>query len=351
MTERYDGDDRESRTAFRAYDSVSEPVSGRTPWQIWRDSCAWQAARATPADTKGRLIAALINANEKAARAEMPHINVYECIDIIRQLDCATPADQVPLGWAWERRYSNGGYTRRFCATEDEARELAKDGESLGSPDLVYPFFVRATPADHSVPVARVVNREPYLDGSPHPGKTLDWRLRGCEDDLPVGTELYIAPQPPQNAADHIVDANKKVDADHSSPQFEAVKNAGSQLANCAFNLAQRPGEKLSLVNCKTLDTCRKDWDAAIHALKDAQSVRDEWIPVSERLPEQHEWVLVSDGTWSAIGTHLDDEDLEPSKRWMDESAELIESNGIKITHWMPMPAPPQKPVSDEVKP
>jgi hypothetical protein len=83
----------------------------------------------------------------------------------------------------------------------------------------------------------------------------------------------------------------------------------------------------------------------------DAQSVRDAWISVDERLPEQHEWVLVSDGTWSAIGMHLDDEDLEPNKRWMDESAELIESTGIKITHWMPMPAPPQKPVSDEVKP
>lgn len=50
MNERYDGDDRESRTAFRAYDTLSEPVSGRTPWQIWRDACAWQASRATPAD-------------------------------------------------------------------------------------------------------------------------------------------------------------------------------------------------------------------------------------------------------------------------------------------------------------
>lgn len=105
--------------------------------------------------------------------------------------------------------------------------------------------------------------------------------------------------------------------------------------------------------------TCLVQWATAVDELQaaratpadhivdankkvDAQSVRDAWIPVSERLPEQHEWVLVSDGTWSAIGTHLDDEDLEPNKRWMDESAELIESNGIKITHWQPLPQPPK---------
>jgi hypothetical protein len=41
--EAWDGDSKESRTAFRAYDSIAEPVSEKTPWQIWRDACAWQA--------------------------------------------------------------------------------------------------------------------------------------------------------------------------------------------------------------------------------------------------------------------------------------------------------------------
>jgi hypothetical protein len=44
---RYDGDNRESRAAFRNYDTVAEPVSQKTPWQIWRDACAWQAALAS----------------------------------------------------------------------------------------------------------------------------------------------------------------------------------------------------------------------------------------------------------------------------------------------------------------
>ena len=112
MTERYDGDDRESRTAFRAYDSVSEPVSSRTPWQIWRDACAWQAAR-------------------------------------------ATPADQEPFAWAYK------------CG--DQVHLHTKKLDHYYSMDF----------------------GETYVKGIP----------------------LYAAPQPPQNAADHIVDANKKVEA------------------------------------------------------------------------------------------------------------------------------------------
>lgn len=43
-------------------------------------------------------------------------------------------------------------------------------------------------------PVAEVQQREPYLDGSPNPMKQLKWTLPNCEDDLPVGTKLYLVP-------------------------------------------------------------------------------------------------------------------------------------------------------------
>lgn len=49
--------------------------------------------------------------------------------------------------------------------------------------------------------VAEVVQREPFLDGSPNPMKELRWSLRNCEDDLPVGTKLYTTPPQPQDAA------------------------------------------------------------------------------------------------------------------------------------------------------
>ncbi|OJB45898.1 hypothetical protein BGV57_03220 [Burkholderia ubonensis] len=46
----FDGDSEDTRTAFRAYDQL-EPVSRRTPWQIWRDACAWHARAATASAT------------------------------------------------------------------------------------------------------------------------------------------------------------------------------------------------------------------------------------------------------------------------------------------------------------
>jgi hypothetical protein len=54
------------------------------------------------------------------------------------------------LGWAWERRYLNGGYSRKFCVSEFDARELAKDGENLPAHDLVYPFYA-APPAQTAI--------------------------------------------------------------------------------------------------------------------------------------------------------------------------------------------------------
>jgi len=48
----YDGDSEHSRAAFRAYDDRVS-VSARTPWQIWRDACAWQAALTSPAKVGG----------------------------------------------------------------------------------------------------------------------------------------------------------------------------------------------------------------------------------------------------------------------------------------------------------
>lgn len=44
------------------------------------------------------------------------------------------------------------------------------------------------------------------------------------------------------------------------------ILNAGSSLANCAFNLAQQGGQELPANVAKTLGACRAEWDAAIAA-------------------------------------------------------------------------------------
>ncbi len=62
------------------------------------------------------------------------------------------------------------------------------------------------------------------------------------------------------------------------------------------------------------------------------QATLDGWIPVTERLPAKDLMVLV----WSqSDGLHLARLDLWGQWRDADENF------GKKITHWMPLPAPP----------
>ena len=58
------------------------------------------------------------------------------------------------------------------------------------------------------------------------------------------------------------------------------------------------------------------------------------WIPVSERVPEEEQRVLV----WSqSNGLHIAYLDLW--RQWRDAD----DNYGKKITHWMPLPEPPER--------
>ena len=46
-----------------------------------------------------------------------------------------------PAAWVWERRYSNGGYSREVCQFKSKALELAEDGKNLPIPDTVAPLY------------------------------------------------------------------------------------------------------------------------------------------------------------------------------------------------------------------
>lgn len=43
-------------------------------------------------------------------------------------------------------------------------------------------------------PVAEIVQREPFDDGSQNPCKAILWEGNNAEDDFPVGTKLYVIP-------------------------------------------------------------------------------------------------------------------------------------------------------------
>lgn len=72
-----------------------------------------------------------------------------------------------------------------------------------------------------------------------------------------------------------------------------------------------------------------------------------EWIPVTERLPDnkEHDWVLaqvVEDNGFMHIPKVM--EYRQQRNDWLDETyGWLSEHNGaFTVTHWMPLPVPPK---------
>ena len=51
---------------------------------------------------------------------------------------------------------------------------------------------------------------------------------------------------------------------------FNRLKTAGQLLSNCAYNLAQKPGQPLPERTAKSLRECQTEWDAARDELRKA---------------------------------------------------------------------------------
>lgn len=74
---------------------------------------------------------------------------------------------------------------------------------------------------------------------------------------------------------------------------------------------------------------------------------RYEWVACSERMPTPNQYVLVCNGVWVGMGMHNNSEHLEDDERWQDERHEFIDLLHHPVTHWMPLPAPPQQEVKN----
>lgn len=69
-----------------------------------------------------------------------------------------------------------------------------------------------------------------------------------------------------------------------------------------------------------------------------------EWIKCSERLPDDDNFVLVTNGKHTGIGAYLHDDHLEDDERWQDEHFEFINKQSkYSVTHWMPLPETPKE--------
>jgi hypothetical protein len=74
-----------------------------------------------------------------------------------------------------------------------------------------------------------------------------------------------------------------------------------------------------------------------------------EWISVKDRLPDfyEHEKVLVRLYHWSGVDIYL--AFYDPERGWCDcggyfddREAIAYETVGVNVTHWMPLPKPPE---------
>lgn len=76
---------------------------------------------------------------------------------------------------------------------------------------------------------------------------------------------------------------------------------------------------------------------------------QSEWISVEDRLPEiglneefEHasEMILLSDGEFTYYGQYESSEEF--GSYFIDANGDDFENDGVEITHWMPLPQPPQ---------
>ena len=70
-----------------------------------------------------------------------------------------------------------------------------------------------------------------------------------------------------------------------------------------------------------------------------------QWIPVTERLPDGNEDVLVTDGDACAVGYFRPDANAWDSCEfgWIENRPDPYPSGLGKVTHWMPLPEPPKE--------
>ena len=67
------------------------------------------------------------------------------------------------------------------------------------------------------------------------------------------------------------------------------------------------------------------------------------WIPVTERLPGRNEIVIVRDGVRVSVGSYS-----PMMEDWWSLSGSILRCS-TTVTHWMPLPEPPEVEQGEEV--
>lgn len=71
------------------------------------------------------------------------------------------------------------------------------------------------------------------------------------------------------------------------------------------------------------------------------------WIPISERLPEEEEYILLSFANYTGLDIGRYEHDGENDKFYPGDDEETYEHYGLIVNAWMPLPKPYRE-VDDE---
>ena len=76
--------------------------------------------------------------------------------------------------------------------------------------------------------------------------------------------------------------------------------------------------------------------------LEDAEdaNVLSKWIPISERLPEEEEYILLSFANYTGLDIGRYENDGENDKFYPGDDEKSYSSYGIFVNAWMPLPEP-----------
>lgn len=76
--------------------------------------------------------------------------------------------------------------------------------------------------------------------------------------------------------------------------------------------------------------------------LEDAEdtNVLSKWIPISERLPEEEEYILLSFANYTGLDIGRYENDGENDKFYPGDEEETYASYGLIVNAWMPLPKP-----------
>lgn len=83
------------------------------------------------------------------------------------------------------------------------------------------------------------------------------------------------------------------------------------------------------------------EWLDAIELAKIAIALQSQkWIPCSERLPEEEEYILLSFANYTGLDIGRYENDGENDKFYPGDEEETYASYGLIVNAWMPLPEP-----------